>query len=122
MQDQKVYRRVAREHSLLTPIITTFRKHQSVQEEISSNKTLLNDSDPEIRKLVKEEIDALTTHLTELENELKILLIPKDSNDEKNILLEIRAGTGGDEAALFAESEGNISCGIIEGLVSGRQQ
>ena len=63
VQDQKVFQKVAKEHSLLTPIITTFRKYQSVQEEIESNKTLLDDPDLEIRKLAKEEIDALTSSL-----------------------------------------------------------
>jgi peptide chain release factor 1 len=87
---------------MLTPIITTYRKYESVQEEIESNRSLLDDSDPEMRKLAKEEIDSLTLDLGKLGENLKALLLPKDPNDEKNILLEIRAGTGGDEAALFA--------------------
>ncbi len=102
LKDQKLYQKVAKEHRLLEPIVATFRKYQSVKDEIEDNKTLLNDSDPEIRKLAKEEIASLTSELARLEDELKILLIPKDPNDEKNILLEIRAGTGGEEAALFA--------------------
>jgi peptide chain release factor 1 len=73
-----------------------------VQEEIESNRSLLNDPDPEMRKLAREEIDSLTLDLEQLGENLKVLLLPKDPNDEKNILLEIRAGTGGDEAALFA--------------------
>jgi len=114
IQDHKVYRKVAKEHSLLTPIITTFRKFQSIQDEIESNKTLLDDPDLEIRKLAKEEIDTLTSELTQLEDELKILLIPKDPNDEKNILLEIRAGTGGEEAALFAADLFKMYCRYAE--------
>jgi len=102
IQDQVIYQKYIKEHSFLTPIITTFSKYQSVQDEIESNRSLLNDPDPEMKKLAREEIDMLRSDLTQLEEELKALLLPKDPNDEKNILLEIRAGTGGDEAALFA--------------------
>jgi len=114
IQDRNVYRKVAKERSLLAPIITTFRRYQSIQEEIESNKTLLDDPDLEIRKLAKEEIDMLSSDLTHLEKELKILLIPKDPNDEKNILLEIRAGTGGEEAALFAADLFKMYCRYAE--------
>jgi peptide chain release factor 1 len=102
VRNQKVYQTYAKEHSMLTPIITAFRKHQSLQDEILDNQSLLDDSDPEIRQLAKEELDNLSLSLSNIEQDLKILLIPKDPNDDKNILLEIRAGTGGDEAALFA--------------------
>lgn len=102
IHNQKVYRECVKEYSVLTPIITTFRKYQSVQNEIESNRSLLDDADPEMRKLAKEEIETLRTDLEHLEEKLKVLLLPKDPNDEKNILLEIRAGTGGEEAALFA--------------------
>ena len=102
IQDQKRYQRYAKEHSVLTPIIMVLRKHQSLQEEIGGNQSLLEDADPEMRKLAKEEIDALEERLENVEDELRLLLLPKDPNDEKNTLLEIRAGTGGDEAALFA--------------------
>ncbi len=102
VRNQKVYQTYAKEHSMLTPIITAFRKHQSLQDEILDNQSLLDDSDPEIRQLAKEELDNLSSSLSNIEQNLKILLIPKDPNDDKNILLEIRAGTGGDEAALFA--------------------
>ena len=102
IRDQKTYQRVAKEHSALTPIVRLIRKCQTVQAQIDGNRILLNDSDPEIRALAKEEIDSLRRNLAETEEELKIKLLPKDPNDDKNILLEIRAGTGGDEAALFA--------------------
>lgn len=100
--DQNRYQRYSKEHSLLSPIIETFRKYSSVQQEIEKSSTLLDDSDQEIRKLAREEIELLRSDLTQLENDLKVLLLPKDPNDEKNIILEIRAGTGGEEAALFA--------------------
>lgn len=102
IKNQSLYRKYLKEHSHLSPIITTFRKYTSVQEEMEDNRSLLDDPDPEIKKLVREEMDTLKANLSELEKELKVLLLPKDPNDEKNILLEIRAGTGGDEAALFA--------------------
>ena len=102
IRDQKTYQKYLKEHSHLKPIITTFRKYKSVQEEIESNRSLLDDPDHEIKKLAREEIDALKADLSELENELKVLLLPKDPNDEKNVLLELRAGTGGNEATLFA--------------------
>jgi peptide chain release factor 1 len=102
LKDQSTYQKFAREHSALSPIVTTFRKYESVQKEIAENQSMLEDPDAEIRKLAREEIEAL--HATEqtLEEDLRILLLPKDPNDQKNTLLEIRAGTGGEEAALFA--------------------
>lgn len=114
MQDQNAYRKVAKEHSQLTPIITAFREYQSIQDEIEDNKSLLNDPDPEIKNLAREEIDMLTSNLDRLEDKLKLLLLPKDPNDEKNILLEIRAGTGGDEAALFAADLFKMYCRYAE--------
>lgn len=102
INNQQVYQKYLKEHSTLSPIVETFRRYKAIQEEIEGNKSLLDDPDPEIRKLAKEEIDSLRHTLEQLERELKILLLPKDPNDEKNILLEIRAGTGGEEAALFA--------------------
>ena len=102
IRDQKTYQKYLKEHSHLKPIITTFREYKAVQEEIESNRSLLDDPDHEIKKLAREEIDTLKTSLSELEDELKVLLLPKDSNDEKNVLLELRAGTGGNEATLFA--------------------
>jgi peptide chain release factor 1 len=102
MQNQKIYQRYAKEHKSLSPIVAAFRQYRSVQEEIEGNRTLLDDPDPEMRKMAKEEIESLHSRLTDLEKDLKALLLPKDPNDQRNIILEIRAGTGGEEAALFA--------------------
>jgi peptide chain release factor 1 len=102
IRDQKTYRKYIKEHSLLSPIVNTYRKYKAQQEEIESNSPLLSDPDPEMRKLAREEVETLKLNLSELEKELKLLLLPKDPNDEKNVILEIRAGTGGEEAALFA--------------------
>jgi peptide chain release factor 1 len=101
-KDQKVYQRYAKEHSQLSPIVDAFRRYNTIKEEIANSKSLLEDPDQEMRRLAKDEIESLKSELSELETELKLLLLPKDPNDEKNIILEIRAGTGGDEAALFA--------------------
>jgi peptide chain release factor 1 len=102
VRDQKTYQKLMREHGNLSPIIGAFREYQGMQQEIESNRSLLEDPDPEIRKLAKEEIEGLRARLQAMEERLKILLVPKDPNDERNVLLEIRAGTGGEEAALFA--------------------
>ena len=102
IKDQKVFQKYAKEHSLLSPIISTFRKYAAARDEIDENTPLLEDPDPEMRKLAREEIDSLRSTMEQLEEELRILLLPRDPNDEKNTLLEIRAGTGGEEAALFA--------------------
>ena len=102
IRDQPRYQKYLKEHSNLSPIVQTFRQYKSLEEEIRSNRTLLDDPDPEIRKLARDEIETIKAKVTALEKELKILLLPSDPNDEKNIILEIRAGTGGEEAALFA--------------------
>ncbi|MDB9823085.1 peptide chain release factor 1 [Deltaproteobacteria bacterium] len=101
IKDQNTYKRYSKEHSLLSPIITSFRKHTSIQEALENNMSLLDDPDQEIRKLAHEEAESLKSDLAQTEKDLKFLLLPKDANDERNIILEIRAGTGGEEAALF---------------------
>lgn len=102
IRDQKTYQKLMKEHGNLSPIIEAFREYKAVQEEIEGNRSLLEDPDQEIRKLAKEEIEGLRSKIHSLEEKLKVLLLPKDPNDEKNVLVEIRAGTGGEEAALFA--------------------
>ncbi len=102
IKDQQTYQKYSKEHRQLSPIIHSFREYNSIQGEIENNRSLLDDPDHDIRKLAHEEIDTLKSRLSRLENDLKLLLLPRDPNDEKNIILEIRAGTGGEEAALFA--------------------
>ncbi|MBN2062571.1 MAG: peptide chain release factor 1 [Deltaproteobacteria bacterium] len=102
LNDKDLYRRYSKEHSDLFPIINTYRRYIALQEEIKNNDFLMDDHDQEIRKLAREEAEVLRSDLFLLEDELKLLLLPKDPNDAKNIILEIRAGTGGEEAALFA--------------------
>jgi len=102
IKDLRTYQKLAKEHSHLAPIVEAYRKYRAIKGEIEENKSLLKDPDPDIRKLAAEEIDRLKEELKDVERRLKILLLPKDPNDERNIILEIRAGTGGEEAALFA--------------------
>jgi peptide chain release factor 1 len=102
IKDQNTYQKYSKEHSQLFPIIESFREYLSIQKEIEKNRSLLHDPDQEIRTLAREENDALKSQLSQIEEQIRILLLPRDPNDEKNIILEIRAGTGGEEAALFA--------------------
>jgi len=100
--NHREYQKLAKEHADLTPFVQTWRKHKKLSARLEDNHELLDDSDPEMRQLAREDSSELQGQLDELEEELRELLTPKDPNDEKNVILEIRAGTGGDEAALFA--------------------
>ena len=100
--DAAEYRRSAKTLSELEPLVQKFREYKGVEDDIKGAEELVNGSDAEMRELAREELKTLEVRRDALLQELKILLIPKDPNDEKNVILEIRAGTGGDEAALFA--------------------
>jgi peptide chain release factor 1 len=100
--DAAEYRRSAKTLSELEPLVQKFREYKGVEEDITGAQELVNGNDAEMRELAREELKTLEIRRDALLQELKILLIPKDPNDEKNVILEIRAGTGGDEAALFA--------------------
>ncbi len=100
--DQNRFRALSQEHAQLTPLIDAWREYRQLQEEIDNAKSMLKDEDPEMRAMAEEEIRHARKRQQQLETELQRLLLPTDPNDEKNIYLEIRAGTGGDEAALFA--------------------
>ncbi len=102
LRDQAVYQKLAKEHSDLAPLIGKYRRLKALNEAIRQNTELLEDPDPEMRDLARTEMQQLREQSTQVEEEILVLLLPKDPNDEKNTLLEIRAGTGGDEAALFA--------------------
>ncbi|MGD9368403.1 MAG: peptide chain release factor 1 [Desulfobacteraceae bacterium] len=102
LQDRDAYQQYAREHAELTEIVSAYRTYKSIDQELDESLELLKDNDPEIKHLAKEEVERLVEEKDQLELKLKKLLIPKDPLDEKNVILEIRAGTGGDEAGLFA--------------------
>jgi peptide chain release factor 1 len=100
--NREAYQKAVREHADLGKMIAAFRRYKDILGRIDESRELLNDGDAEIRALAKDDLAALIGEKDQLEHELKILLLPKDPNDDKNIILEIRAGTGGEEAALFA--------------------
>ncbi|ORJ55047.1 peptide chain release factor 1 [Geothermobacter hydrogeniphilus] len=102
VNDRQRYLALSREHADLSEIVSIYGRYKKVGEELEGNRELLRDSDPEMREMAREEIPALETEMSALAERLKLLLLPRDPNDEKNVILEIRAGTGGDEAALFA--------------------
>ncbi len=99
---QREYSKIAKERAELEEIVSCFRGWKKIEEEIKENRELLNERDDAIKELAKEELSALRERKEELESRLKILILPKNPNDTRNVILEIRAGTGGDEAALFA--------------------
>lgn len=100
--DQARFRQYSQEYAELQDVVSCFEAYRKCEQDISEARQLLSDSDPEMRVMGQEEIDSGRKRLQILEDELQILLLPKDPNDTKNVYLEIRAGTGGDEAALFA--------------------
>ena len=101
--DSKLLQKTAIEHAEIEPIVKKYREYTETSEAIAENKSMFDEKiDDEMRELVKEELKIEEERLAEIEEELKILLIPKDENDDKNVIVEIRGGAGGDEAALFA--------------------
>jgi peptide chain release factor 1 len=101
IQQHGLYRKYLKEHTSLLPLVEAFRRYKAATKKLQDTQSLLNDADTEIRELARVEIEDLRDTLARLEDEIGLLLLPKDSRDEKNIILEIRAGTGGEEAALF---------------------
>lgn len=101
--DQSKYRKLMKELAELEKVVTVFRSYKKIRSDIQGNKDIIaNEKDEDLREMAKEELSTLQTQEETLESELKILLLPKDPNDDKDIILEIRAGAGGDEASLFA--------------------
>jgi peptide chain release factor 1 len=100
--DQNRYRDLSREYAQLEPLVLSWRNWQQTRIAIDEASQMMSEGDPELRQIVSEELETLNNRLEELEQELQLLLLPADPNDDNNIFLEIRAGTGGDEAAIFA--------------------
>lgn len=101
--DSKLLQKTAIEHAEIEPIVKKYREYTETTEAIAENKSMFDEKlDDDMRELVKEELKMEEEHLAEIVEELKILLIPKDENDDKNVIVEVRGGAGGDEAALFA--------------------
>jgi len=105
LADQSVYQKTAKAHSELSEVVEKYREWKGIRKGLEETKALLEEAstDLEMKALAHEELSDLEKRRAEVEEELRILLLPKDPNDEKNVVLEIRAGTGGDEASLFAQ-------------------
>ena len=102
VNDQEKFRKLMKEQSSLAPLIETYTEYKNCKKNIEDSLAILDEeTDEELKEMAKEELNESKARVEELEHELKILLLPKDPNDDKNIILEIRAGTGGEEAALF---------------------
>jgi peptide chain release factor 1 len=99
VNDQKKFQAIAKEHRDMEPIVEKYRQYRKIADGIADAKAML--ADPDLKEMAEEELAALEPQLEPIEEELKVMLLPKDPNDDKNIVIELRAGTGGDEAALF---------------------
>ncbi len=103
ISNQEEYRRLAKEYKTLTPVIETFREYKRVLSDMEATKAMLEEKlDPELRELANEEFRECRERAEELLGELKVMLLPRDPNDDKNVIIEIRSGAGGEESALFA--------------------
>lgn len=100
--DQERYRKLMKEYSELTPLVEKYQEYKAAKQTIEDSLSMMEESDEEMRELAKEELASGKEALASCEQALKILLLPKDPNDDKSVIVEIRAGAGGDEAALFA--------------------
>jgi len=101
VNDQENYRKVSKQHRDMQPTVEKFRDFRKLRDAVADAKAMLSESDPDLREMAQAELDDLEPKLATTEEELKVLLLPKDPNDDKNVVLELRAGTGGDEASLF---------------------
>ncbi|HNZ08988.1 MAG TPA: peptide chain release factor 1 [Bacillota bacterium] len=103
VSDMELFKKTSKAHSSLLPIVERFRRLRDVEEQLAGAQEMMwHEDDPELKQMAEAEVDELTSERDRLTGELKVLLLPKDPLDERNVMLEIRAGTGGDEAALFA--------------------
>src|ERR1700722_812347 len=103
ISDGEQYRKVSKERADLEETVGKYRAWKSVDDSLSQARGMLHENDPELKAMAEEEVARLEPELTALDDQIKVLLLPKDPNDERNVVLEIRAGTGGDEATLFAD-------------------
>ena len=103
VENQERFRKLMKEQTDLTPIVEAYKSYQAAKQDMEDSLAILEEeNDEEMRQLAKEELSDAKNRIEELEQKMKILLLPKDPNDDKNVIVEIRAGAGGDEAALFA--------------------
>ncbi|OQX33586.1 MAG: peptide chain release factor 1 [Oceanospirillales bacterium LUC14_002_19_P2] len=102
ISDQNRFRSFSKEYAELEPVVKCYREYRQVQDDLEEARTMLSDADPDLRAMAEEEVENAQARTESLSQELQILLLPKDPDDANNVFLEIRAGTGGDEAAIFA--------------------
>ena len=102
VSDRVQYQKYIKEHGEITKLVEAYRRYKKVVAELDEARELLNDDDPDMKEMAAEEIGPLEAQVEEMEGEIKILLVPKDPLDEKSVIVELRAGTGGDESSLFA--------------------
>jgi len=102
ISNSELYRKTAKHHSELENIVERFRAWKKMEQDLAGAREMLSESDAELRQMAQDDIDRLEPQVTKIEEDLKLLLLPKDPNDERNVVIEVRAGTGGDEATLFA--------------------
>jgi peptide chain release factor 1 len=114
LADTQQYQKIAKAHNELAAMAEKYREWKEVQKALEGAKGMLQEEDAELRAMAQEELAGLEPKLAQIEGELKILLLPKDPNDEKNVVLEVRAGTGGDEATLFAAEIFRMYCRYAE--------
>ncbi|MBE5969892.1 MAG: peptide chain release factor 1 [Lachnospiraceae bacterium] len=113
--DQNKFKKLMKEQSDLTPIVEAYKAYKNAKQTVADSLEILdNESDEDLRELAKEELNEAKAEIDRLEEELKILLLPKDENDDKNVVVEIRGGAGGDEAALFAAELYRMYCRFAE--------
>ena len=102
INDQNQFRSLSQEYAQVNPVVSCFRQYQTTLDDIEAARQMLAEDDKEMQDMAQQELETASANKEELEQQLQLLMLPRDPNDEKNIFLEIRAGTGGDEAALFA--------------------
>jgi peptide chain release factor 1 len=102
VSDSRRFQQTAKQHAELEPLVTLFRDYKSLKKQLEDTREMLKDPDPDVRELAQAEFEELTAKEPEMESALKRMLLPKDPNDERDVFVEVRAGTGGEEAALFA--------------------
>ncbi|MGB1238601.1 MAG: peptide chain release factor 1 [Pseudomonadales bacterium] len=100
--DQEVFRNLSKEYAEIEPVVEAFAAYNSAQDDLDEAKLMAEDSDPDMREMAAEELKEAKERIAELNQQLQVLLLPKDPNDGRNVFLEVRAGTGGDEAAIFS--------------------
>jgi peptide chain release factor 1 len=114
ISDGEQYRKISKAHSDLSEVVSKYRAYREASDQLQQAKAMLDESDPDMRELASLEVERLEPEIAQMEEDIKVLLLPKDPLDDKDVVLEIRAGTGGDEASLFAAEVFRMYCRYAE--------